>query len=177
MISWAGNGEHHRAADDWRRLLCSRSYYFPFLERVLIPLTPFSSVGLPLPFHPSGVCVGGIKVVLLSSKLQISFASVHLTLRFITVARGATRFGSPLPQSNNSYQLLFHSSPLSATLLLPPLRSGVEVGRGGLFSWRSLSVFLRGVVSWRCRDVQSSASKVARDVSVQKSLAACPAAF
>lgn len=54
------------------------------------------SVALPLPFHQSSVCVGGIKVVLLSSKLQISFASVHLTLCFITVARGATRFSSPL---------------------------------------------------------------------------------
>lgn len=146
MISWAGNGEHHRAADDRRRLLCGRSYYFPFLVRVLLPPTPFSSVGLPLPFHPSGVCVGGIKVVLLSSKLQISFASVHLTLRFITVARGATRFGSPLPQSNNSYQLLFHSSPLSATLLLPPRRSGE--GWGGVI-FMALSLYFAGVVLWR----------------------------
>lgn len=120
------------------------------------PPTPFSSVGLPLPFHPSGVCVGGIKVVLLSSKLQISFASVHLTLRFITVARGATRFGSPLPQSNNSYQLLFHSSPLSATLLLPPLRVGVRMGRGGYFHGAA-SIFLRGLYrgDWHgSRDVQ-----------------------
>lgn len=54
------------------------------VAEVIISLSPtefsFSpfSVGLPLPFHPSGICVGGIKVALLSSKLQISFASVHL---------------------------------------------------------------------------------------------------
>lgn len=85
-------------------------YYFPVSERLLIFPPLLSLSVLPLSFHPSGICVGGIKVVLLSSKLQISFASVHLTLCFITVARGATRFSSPPLQSNNSYQPLFHSS-------------------------------------------------------------------
>lgn len=54
---------------------------------------------------------GGIKVVLLSSKLQISFASVHLTRCFITVARGATRLGSPLHKvitSTSYYSILRH---------------------------------------------------------------------
>ncbi len=72
---------------------------------------PLLSVGLPFPFHPSRICVGGIKVVLLSSKLQISFASVHLTLCFITVARGAKRFSSPLCKvitPTNYYSILCH---------------------------------------------------------------------
>lgn len=48
--------------------------------------------------------------MLLSSKLQISFASVHLTLCFITVARGATRFSSPLHKviTPTSYCSILH---------------------------------------------------------------------
>lgn len=71
-------------------------------QKLLFPFSPtefsFSpfSVGLPLAAHPSGTCAGGIKVALLSSKLQISFASVHLPLCFTTVARGSTRFRSAL---------------------------------------------------------------------------------
>lgn len=48
--------------------------------------------------------------MLLSSKLQISFASVHLTLCFITVARGTTRFSSPLRKviTPTSYYSILH---------------------------------------------------------------------
>lgn len=91
-------------------------------------------------FHPSGVCVGGIKVVLLSSKLQISFASVHLTLCFITVARGATRFSSPPLQNNNSYQPLFRSSPVSSnTAITTPFS---VVCSGGVGCWEMGIIFM-----------------------------------
>lgn len=86
--------------------------------------SPFS-VGLPLPFHPSGICAGGIKVALLSSKLQISFASVHLTLCFITVARGSARFPSALRRVITPTD---RHSPLPLTLLLLHF-----VGRGIIF--------------------------------------------
>lgn len=104
-------GEHHKASYKRCWHICSRSLLFSCLWETSHFFSPLLSLSvLPLSFHPSGICVGGIKVVLLSSKLQISFASVHLTLCFITVARGATRFSSPPLQSNNSYQPLFHSS-------------------------------------------------------------------
>lgn len=100
------------------------------------PILCWSSFPFPssLPsIRLSAVCAGGIfggkrgiKVALLSSKLQISFASVHLTRCFITVARGATRLGSPpckVITSSGYYSIL---PPLSATLLLlPPPHSGV----------------------------------------------------
>lgn len=101
------------------------------VAEVIISLSPtefsFSPfwVGLPLPFHPSSICVGGIKVALLSSKLQISFASVHLTLCFITAARGSTRFRSALCRVISPTGCY---SPLSLTPLL--LHS---VGRGIIF--------------------------------------------
>lgn len=122
LISWLKSGEHQKASDNQCWLTRSRSYYFPFSHRVLI--FPFW-VGLPLPFHPSSICVGGIKVALLSSKLQISFASVHLTLCFITAARGSTRFRSALCRVISPTGCY---SPLSLTPLL--LHS---VGRGIIF--------------------------------------------
>lgn len=65
------------------------------------------SVALPLPFNPSSICERGIKVVLLSSKVQISFASVHLTLLYHCGQRSLKVHLTPL-QCNNPYQLLFH---------------------------------------------------------------------
>lgn len=111
------NEEHHKTPRN-------RCWHIYVAEVIIFPVSLETShflllpVGLPFPIHPSRLYEGRIKVILLSSKLQISFASVHLTLCFITVARGATRFSSPPSASNNSHQLLFHSLLLSSTLLL-----------------------------------------------------------
>lgn len=124
LISWVKSGEHQKASDNQCWLTCSRSYYFPFSERVLIfPLSPL--VFLSPSIHPA--CVGGIKVALLSSKLQISFASVHLTLCFITEARGGRRFRSAL------HKVMTPTGCYSPLSLTPPLLH--SLAGWGLFLW------------------------------------------
>lgn len=142
LISWVKSGEHQKASNNRCWLTCSRSYYFPFSERVLIfPLSPL--VFLSPSIHPA--CVGGIKVALLSSKLQISFASVHLTLCFITAARGGRRFRSALHKvmtPTGCYSPLSLTPPLLHSLAggiifvaLPLLGNTVKIGSEAS-SWR-----------------------------------------
>lgn len=122
LISWVKSGEHQKASDNRCWLTRSRSYYFPFSERVLIfPLSPL--VFLSPSIHPA--CVGGIKVALLSSKLQISFASVHLALCFITAARGGRRFRSGL------HKVMTPTGCYSPLSLTPPLL--YSLARGDYF--------------------------------------------
>lgn len=87
-------------------------------EFSFFPLSPL--VFLCPSIHPA--CVGGIKVALLSSKLQISFASVHLTLCFITAARGGRRFRSAL------HKVMTPTGCYSPLSLTPPLLHSLAGG-------------------------------------------------